>query len=68
MMLLPLANLAILVTSILPHCVNPAAAAECTNPVIRKEWRKLSVLEKADWIRTINVSETIVYMRLESDQ
>jgi len=66
MMLIPLTKLAILVTSILPLCVYPATATKCTNPVIRKEWRKLSIPEKADWIRAVNVSE-IANMRLESD-
>ncbi|KAI0745848.1 Di-copper centre-containing protein [Earliella scabrosa] len=31
-----------------------ADAAACTRPSIRREWRKLSVKEKADWIAAIN--------------
>lgn len=29
--------------------------AKCTRPAVRKEWRKLSVHERKDWIRAVNV-------------
>ena len=64
-MLLLLAKLAILATSILPFCVYSltVTAAQCIDPVVRKEWRKLSVSEKADWISAVNVSEAdILYV------
>jgi hypothetical protein len=54
-MLLLLAKLAVLATFILPLCVY--SLTQCIDPVVRKEWRKLSVSEKADWISAVNVSE-----------
>jgi hypothetical protein len=27
----------------------------CDKPAVRKEWRKLSAYEKAEWIRAVNV-------------
>jgi len=53
-MLLNLAKLAIIATSLLPLVTVPAAAGQCTHPVVRKEWRKLLAHEKAEWIRAVN--------------
>jgi hypothetical protein len=58
-MLFSLAKLTLLAAFIFPLYVGSLAGAQCTNPVIRREWRKLSVSERADWIRAVNVSEII---------
>jgi tyrosinase len=58
-MLLPVVQLAILVASISLLRVYPVTATQCTKPIVRKEWRKLSVPEKTDWIRAVNVSGSI---------
>ena len=55
-----LAKLAVLAASILPLYVYPVTATHCIDPVVRREWRKLSVAEKADWIDAVNVSEFII--------
>lgn len=62
-----LEKLAILATSILPFCVYSltVTAAQCIDPVVRKEWRKLSVSEKADWISAVNVSEANILCDLK---
>jgi len=31
------------------------AAAHCSNPGVRKEWRTLSTDERAEWITAVNV-------------
>lgn len=51
--------LSILAASALLLWGQPVVAEKCTNPVVRKEWRKLTVPEKADWIRAVNVSKAI---------
>ncbi|KIM83216.1 hypothetical protein PILCRDRAFT_7176 [Piloderma croceum F 1598] len=50
-MLLLLAELVIIAASLR---IYPVTAAYCTEPVVRKEWRKLSIPEKSDWIRALN--------------
>jgi len=53
-MLFTLTKLAIVVASIWPFYEDPVAATKCKNPAVRKEWRKLSVHERTDWIRAMN--------------
>ena len=68
-MLFALPKLAILVAAIVSLCVRPGSARKCTKPAVRKEWRKLSVSEKTDWIRAVNVSGLILFLWLsDSDQ
>jgi hypothetical protein len=66
-MLLALMKPSILIMSIIGSlCVDPVAACaptwsrQCTKPTIHREWHKLSVPEKADWIHAVNVHEATV--------
>lgn len=34
-------------------------AAKCTHPVVRREWRTLSIAEKAEWIRAVKCLTTL---------
>lgn len=57
-MLFSLAKLTIFSTSLFSLSVQTAADTQCRNPAVRKEWRKLTTPEKADWIRAVNASGT----------
>jgi hypothetical protein len=54
-MLFTVAWLVLITVSLASFLVPPSTAAKCTKPTIRREWRKLSVAEKANWIQAVNV-------------
>ena len=61
-MIYTVVNQAILGVFILFFCLDSVASAQCTKPAVRKEWRKLSVSEKTDWIRAVNVHKIYLYV------
>ncbi|KII86644.1 hypothetical protein PLICRDRAFT_114184 [Plicaturopsis crispa FD-325 SS-3] len=40
-------------------CACYASGATCTNPAVRKEWRKLTHAERAEWIRAVKCLTTL---------
>jgi tyrosinase len=48
------ARFVVIPTFILSTLMSPVTFAKCTKPTIRKEWRKLSVAEKANWTQAVN--------------
>jgi len=53
-MFLAFAKVALITTFLGSLLFSLTAAAECTKPVVRKEWRELSVAERANWIQAVN--------------
>lgn len=53
-MALSIANIALL-TLYIWTAVTFVRAASCKSPSIRREWRTLSVQERAEWIEAVNV-------------
>lgn len=55
MVLLTFAKLALVTIFLASLPLSSVATTKCTEPAVRKEWRKLSTAEKADWIQAVNV-------------
>ena len=58
-----LSKLVLSAALVLGVVVGGGDAATCTNPSVRREWRKLTTPQKAEWIAAINVRPAISYVR-----